>query len=370
MIPKTIYFGQIQDYIEEHYEKNKELIPFFEAFKALSKHPGDINYGSVSSPNFLTWNWNDDFQFIDLCRKIPVYSALVQEPAIKPEISTTDIYLPMTRNVFISKEIYGAQSGTHIDDCYTLIYVLKGTCHLTLENRSFDMHIGEICAIAPRVIRGHKIDKDSIVISIMIHKEIFKKSFAELLKADAPLTAFFRQTLFHSSKEYLFFMLPPTLEIRQIIGQLFQEFVHYDTYSDYISTHCLNILFAKIIRNTTITYNYYNNRHTYPSSISVPYILKYMEEHFLNLTLEDLASHLNYDRSYLSKLIHKYTGKTYTEIITGYRHEKALYYLDYSNKKINEIAELTGYNSTDHFTRSFKKTVGCSPREYRKRSAN
>ena len=37
--------------------------------------------------------------------------------------------------------------------------------------------------------------------------------------------------------------------------------------------------------------------------------------------------------------------------------------------RIHEIAERTGFSDVAHFSRSFKKTAGCTPGEYRNRQA-
>ncbi|HOV64021.1 MAG TPA: AraC family transcriptional regulator [Spirochaetia bacterium] len=36
-----------------------------------------------------------------------------------------------------------------------------------------------------------------------------------------------------------------------------------------------------------------------------------------------------------------------------------------TNLKIYEIAERIGYSNTEHFSRTFKKIIGRSPKEYR-----
>lgn len=362
-----VLFGEIQDYIKEKFKRYGQKTTFVEAYQILSgvHCTSDVSVPETL-PDFMQWDFSDDTTFVHLCRRIPVCASLMAVAKIRPEINARYPYLPACRSVFVSLEMYGARMRDHVDDCYTLLYALSGKARIVLEEKEFHMNTGELCMISPQIARNHDIDEDTILLSIMIDRTIFENAFTRLLRADYPLSEFFRHTLFQSEKDYLFFMLPPTREIRQIYQHLFQEFVHYDTLSENVSIHYLNILFAKIIRSPESTYSYYAKRSSSPAAFSVPYILKYMEEHFTDLTLEDLADHLNYERSYLSKLIHKYTGKTYTELMTGYRMEKAMDFLRSTDMKINEIARYTGYNSTDHFTRSFRKYTGCSPREFRR----
>lgn len=52
-------------------------------------------------------------------------------------------------------------------------------------------------------------------------------------------------------------------------------------------------------------------------------------------------------------------------------HEKLIEFAKYrladSEKNINEVAYALGFDYPQHFTRFFKKYVGCSPTEYRQR---
>ncbi|HOV41306.1 MAG TPA: helix-turn-helix transcriptional regulator, partial [Oscillospiraceae bacterium] len=69
---------------------------------------------------------------------------------------------------------------------------------------------------------------------------------------------------------------------------------------------------------------------------------------------------------YMSKLIKNNTGMNLTEILTSLKMENSKKLLSSTNMSIFQIAECNGYESPDHFSRTFKKTYGISPRQYRK----
>lgn len=98
----------------------------------------------------------------------------------------------------------------------------------------------------------------------------------------------------------------------------------------------------------------------------MPVILRYIQNHCQSLSLGQLAEVFHYERSYLGKEIKKYTGVSFTELITGCRLQIAHSLLENSKKSIEEIAALSGYQSADHFSRTFKKVYSCSPSDYRK----
>ena len=72
-------------------------------------------------------------------------------------------------------------------------------------------------------------------------------------------------------------------------------------------------------------------------------------------------------RGYLSQLIKKETGKTYSELIQQKKLEKAKELLRYSEKTVGEIAQETGYSDYYYFTKTFKRLTKMTPSEYRKK---
>lgn len=96
-------------------------------------------------------------------------------------------------------------------------------------------------------------------------------------------------------------------------------------------------------------------------------IIRYIEEHSNDIVLAELCRQFHYSESYLSRMIHDMTGKTFSTIVTEFRIVRAKNYLSETRLSVGEIALEVGYNSFEHFSRSFKKSTGMSPREYRKR---
>ena len=64
----------------------------------------------------------------------------------------------------------------------------------------------------------------------------------------------------------------------------------------------------------------------------------------------------------------KYIGMNYSEYLTYVRIEAAKQMLTNSDEKISVIASQVGYDDQFYFNRLFKRTVGISPGEYRKRT--
>lgn len=87
-----------------------------------------------------------------------------------------------------------------------------------------------------------------------------------------------------------------------------------------------------------------------------------------NLTLSSLASAQNVSSGYLSTVFKKETGKTLSEFIRDRRVSHAQALLKNTNLQIQTIALHCGIVDVQYFTKTFKKVVGKTPKEYRESS--
>jgi two-component system response regulator YesN len=87
-----------------------------------------------------------------------------------------------------------------------------------------------------------------------------------------------------------------------------------------------------------------------------------------NIKLETIAPLFGYNSSYLGKIFNKKMGENFNSYIDHVRinHSKEL--LLQKNLKVYEVSELVGYKNVDYFHKKFKKYVGESPAEFRKRN--
>lgn len=84
-----------------------------------------------------------------------------------------------------------------------------------------------------------------------------------------------------------------------------------------------------------------------------------------DLSLKSLAQMLNMNPSYLSTLFKKETGVTLTEYVNRKRVDHAILLLNTTDMQIQNIAIYCGIPDVNYFTKTFKKIVGKTPKEYR-----
>lgn len=105
-----------------------------------------------------------------------------------------------------------------------------------------------------------------------------------------------------------------------------------------------------------------------PSDTNHPFVRKavqFMRDNYSrNIGTLDIAEFVKLSRSYLSDLYGKETGESLIETLTRIRIEEAKKRLASGERKVYEIAEEVGFSDPKSFAKTFKRLVGCSPKEY------
>ena len=83
------------------------------------------------------------------------------------------------------------------------------------------------------------------------------------------------------------------------------------------------------------------------------------------LSLEEIARHVYFSRSYLSSLFKNETGSSLFAYINRVRVEKSKVLLLDESISLLDVAALCGFEDQSYFTKVFKKLVGVSPKRYR-----
>lgn len=85
------------------------------------------------------------------------------------------------------------------------------------------------------------------------------------------------------------------------------------------------------------------------------------------IDIEELANSMYISRTHLAAKFKKETGITLTDFILKEKIEEAKRLLRYSDKPLALIAEYLGFSSQSHFSKTFKKYVNTTPKEYREK---
>ncbi|NIK76368.1 two-component system response regulator YesN [Paenibacillus castaneae] len=112
----------------------------------------------------------------------------------------------------------------------------------------------------------------------------------------------------------------------------------------------------------------YANQNGKDVSQVVEKVQRFMEEHLgEEFSREQAAEHVFLNPAYLSRLFRRETGYSLTDYLVRLRITKARIELEKTNNRVSDIAIHVGYGNFSHFSKLFKKMIGMTPQEYRKK---
>ena len=108
-----------------------------------------------------------------------------------------------------------------------------------------------------------------------------------------------------------------------------------------------------------------------PTMVQTLYIQKaqeYMNNNcHLCITVQDIAAHVGLTHNYFCTIFKKHIGKSPQEYLGQLRVKKACSFLQNFHISISDIAFSLGYKDATSFSRLFRRIMGITPSEYRRR---
>ena len=316
----------------------------------------------ASPASFAEYLANIDLSFVHQ------NNLLVPELAetIPPEYLENWYFTDETTGIHVCKHNCYTPAIPHKHNFFEMFFVLEGRClHQVGENNSV-LHAGDLCLIQPHVTHSIDVSDESIIIDVLIRKSTFRQYFYNLLQSDSLISSFFMSTLYaRGGMDYLIFHTAPDQDIHFAFLDMCAEAmdcqIHYQAMINAMLTHILILL----LRRHTSTCEV-------PSSSAdqmeqAMQFISYIQSHSRDITLEQVATHFHYTSEYTSRIIRQVTGQTYMQLLTSIRIENAKRLLRDTAMSTVEVGSAVGYETPEHFMRTFKKHVHCSPSEYRQK---
>jgi len=103
-------------------------------------------------------------------------------------------------------------------------------------------------------------------------------------------------------------------------------------------------------------------KHTYTINEVIAYI---NDNYNQKLTLDSIANHVYFSKSYLSRIFKEEKGESLTSYINKVRIEKSKVLLADKSLSLVDISDMAGFEEQSYFTKVFKAVTGMSPGKFR-----
>ena len=312
----------------------------------------------------------------------------------KPNLMTDDSSYDSTRNDFeqlntppYEKNILGLggradserETDIHIYRCdgresghelrirasFQVIHPISGSCTLTIQGKSTVIPEKAILLLAQGIPHLLDVPEDSKVIDVIVPISTMKSNFNKIVDFQSPVSAFVSNSLWGDiTSAFMLFHKPTNGYIYSLLDMMVSEECYPSNNSNLIKVFLLMSLIGYLSSYTPSNFDMSAVRIT--RSDQIPKILNYINDNYRTVTLEKLAENFHYTVPYVSKLIRCATGMTFTAILRETKFDVCRSLLINSDLKINRIAEIAGFQNTDHFNRIFKKRMGITPSDFKK----
>ena len=283
-----------------------------------------------------------------------------------PYMKEKDLFLDLSGNIMLYKHYRYTPVFSHEHEFFEILCLYDGSADTTIQGIRHTLHTGDICIIPPHTRHSIGIFDDSIAFNILIRSSTFQSTFFQSLTADSALAQFFAHVLYRKTEgNYLIFHTGDDLQIREMLENLYIEYLSHEKYSYTFLNSMLILFWAMLLRYHEKNIESILTRDN--SGNSVTEILNYLNQHYQTATLSTAAEHFGYSTSHFSTLIKESTGQTFLRISREIKLTQACRALRETSLSNHAICELVGYDSPEHFMRTFKKAYGMTPGEYRKK---
>lgn len=281
-------------------------------------------------------------------------------------IIESEKFLSKDKMIMVRKHTRFVDFPLHKHDYIEVNYVFNGKLQQTVGGKAITLQKGELILLNQHIEHEIKAsDKDDIVINLIIRPAFFDFIFS-FLTSENIVSEFLLNSLYNSTQsgQFLYFKVAEVATIQDMMGKMIREIMDPSTFSESTIKLYMGLLMIELIKNSE---KVERKEEASVNHFLVVQSLKYIEEHFKDASLYDLAEKLKQSHYGLSKLIKKSTSFTFKELLQERRLEMAKELLEGTSIPISEIVEQVGYDNISYFYRIFKGKYGMTPKEYRRK---
>lgn len=234
--------------------------------------------------------------------------------------------------------------GPFMRDHYLIHYIESGKGRFEINGKVYNVNAGEIFYIMPNVITYYEADEKEP----WVYKWIGMKG--------RQLEGIFNMTGLSAKN--------PVIKVNRDVSAAIDKMIEESTNGKATNlkfSSCAYDFLDKLVKNNKYEVTRKSNGQIYVEK-AVDYIWQYI---YRKVTVEELASYVNVDRSYLSSIFKEYTGLSPQRYIMDIKMKTACEYLLSTDYDITYIAQSVGYDDLFVFSHAFRKYVGVSPKSYR-----
>lgn len=253
----------------------------------------------------------------------------------------------------------------HRHNYVEMVYMCSGTTtHIINDTDCIVLKEGDLLFLNQNVSQEIlPASEQDIAVNFIILPEFFDRSIS-MIERENVLRNFLISSLSqnNSMSSYLHFQAKDILPIQNLIENMIWTLTQQKKGTNTINQTTMGLLFM----NLSLFADNINQNDTNQYEQNLVFtVLKYIETHYKNGTLADVAADTKQPAYYVSRLLKKHTGSNFKELLQERKLQQAAYLLSQTPLSVEAIMDAIGYDNSSYFYRRFREKYGCSPKEYR-----
>lgn len=267
-----------------------------------------------------------------------------------------------------------AQSGefTHSHDYYQIWYVTRGSCNHFVEGQKHKMQVGDAFLLPPKVLHSTIVEEGGSILCCEFYLEGLLSDSTDSFDKIREFTQNLSFTMLTQhdvqlSRAKFTFSRQGQLAVEKLMHSMLCEYTQSREFFE-------DFLYLKILELLLTFAREYEQSPTHEASEKVydkyrdlvQQSIRYVDEHYNEaLTLDTICKISMVSKTYFCYLFKLLTQQTFIEYLMDRRIDKSMELLRKTDISIITVAQMVGFNDSTHFSRTFKRLKGISPREYR-----
>lgn len=256
----------------------------------------------------------------------------------------------------------------HTHNFVEMVYMCAGETTHIIDGTTVHLQKGELLLLAPKAVQeilpaGEK----DIAVNFIILPAFFDKALEMFAGEQNRIVDFLVGCLSsaHRDTNFLHFAVADILPIQNLLENLIWTMLYDEPNRRRIRENTMGLLLMQLANSMDTLVGENSDRHRFSAAV-----LRYVEEHYKDGSLSDLAASLYMPFSAVSKRITRQFGCTFKDLLQEKRLQKASALLTTTTLPIGDVIASVGYENTSYFFRLFKEKCGVSPFQYRKIMSN
>lgn len=277
-------------------------------------------------------------------------------------------YRGNTSTIAVSKHDRFTETPPHFHSHIELNLMYSGSCRQVIGNEEVTLRPGTVVLVDTNTTHSlSRTGEDDLLINVELNRDYLMGGLLRAFPKGNLLTTFFVNALTNGANQlnYLVFSVGSDDRLRSTLDELVFEAFFPSPMHEELLDQLFRLAMIDMVQDID---SQVILAHLNGGNLATAEALAWIDAHYLDCTLEEVAREVGMSAPYLTTLLKRSTGMSFSQLVIAKRMEVAKEQILTTDASVETIARACGYENLTFFYRKFREAHGCNPRELRART--